>query len=481
MDVNTTTTKKWPEIIQGGMGVAISNWKLARAVSRTGQLGVVSGTGIDTVLLRRLQDGDVGGYMRKALAASPWPSLAQKIIDKYFVPNGKLSSQPYQRLPMWTLESSTWLRTVAMLGAFAEVWLAKFDHDGQVGINLLTKLSLPNLAILYGAMNAHVDVVLMGAGIPREIPGAINLLAKNEPASLKCEVVGMKAGEGPSSHFDPRDYNGVRQELHRPAFFPIISSYSLALLMSKKSTGSVEGFIIEGPTAGGHNAPPRGPKKYDESGQSIYDQRDVVDLHAVAALGYPFWLAGGYDSPAGLQSAQANGATGIQVGTLFAYCEESGMDRKVKKQVIQDIIKHPIHVHTDPFASPTGFPFKVVDVIGSLSDKEVYQNRTRRCDLGYLREAYLDQQNHVQYRCAAEPVHTYLEKGGCIENTVGRKCLCNGLMATAGLSQYQTSTLLEPPIVTSGDGIHKVAELISANHTTYTAKSVVSYLLGEKS
>jgi len=44
----------FPKIIQGGMGVAISNWKLARAVSRLGQLGVVSGTGIETILARRL-------------------------------------------------------------------------------------------------------------------------------------------------------------------------------------------------------------------------------------------------------------------------------------------------------------------------------------------------------------------------------------------------------------------------------------------
>ena len=33
-----------PTIIQGGMGVAVSNWRLARAVARAGQLGVVYGT-----------------------------------------------------------------------------------------------------------------------------------------------------------------------------------------------------------------------------------------------------------------------------------------------------------------------------------------------------------------------------------------------------------------------------------------------------
>ena len=42
-------------IIQGGMGVAVSDWRLAGAVSSEGQLSVVSGTDIDTVLVRRLQ------------------------------------------------------------------------------------------------------------------------------------------------------------------------------------------------------------------------------------------------------------------------------------------------------------------------------------------------------------------------------------------------------------------------------------------
>ena len=57
-----------PTIIQGGMGVAVSNWRLANAVARQGQLGVVSATALDTVLVRRLQDGDADGAMRRSMA-----------------------------------------------------------------------------------------------------------------------------------------------------------------------------------------------------------------------------------------------------------------------------------------------------------------------------------------------------------------------------------------------------------------------------
>ncbi|NJD19732.1 MAG: nitronate monooxygenase, partial [Gemmatimonadetes bacterium] len=60
-----------PVIIQGGMGVGISSWLLASAVSSRGQLGVVSGTALGTSFVRRLTDGDPGGPYRRAMAAFP--------------------------------------------------------------------------------------------------------------------------------------------------------------------------------------------------------------------------------------------------------------------------------------------------------------------------------------------------------------------------------------------------------------------------
>jgi len=55
------------------MGVAISHWRLARTVSIEGQLGVVSGAGLDVLLSRRLQLGDPGGHggMQVPLQRSP--------------------------------------------------------------------------------------------------------------------------------------------------------------------------------------------------------------------------------------------------------------------------------------------------------------------------------------------------------------------------------------------------------------------------
>ena len=92
-----------PIIIQGGMGVAVSAWHLAREVAQRGQLGVVSGTALDGVLARRLQDGDPGGHMRRALAAFPSPAMAQRVLDRYFLEGGRPEGQPYRPLPTLTI------------------------------------------------------------------------------------------------------------------------------------------------------------------------------------------------------------------------------------------------------------------------------------------------------------------------------------------------------------------------------------------
>ena len=88
-------------------------------------------------------------------------------------------------------------------------------------------------------------------------------------------------------------------------------------------------------------------------------------------------------------------------------------------------------------ASPTGFPFKVVQLEGTMSSDPVYQSRERVCDLGYLRTAYRMENGRIGYRCPAEPVDTYVAKGGVLEETIGRKCLCNALMADVGVGQVR--------------------------------------------
>ncbi|HEV1998711.1 MAG TPA: nitronate monooxygenase, partial [Candidatus Dormibacteraeota bacterium] len=168
---STSARAPLPRLIQGGMGVGVSGWQLARAVSARGHLGVVSGTAMDTVLVRRLQDGDPGGHMRSALSRFPVPEMATWALERYFLPGGRAPGKPYRRLAAFTHRSPPERHDLCVLGCFAEVTLARDGHENPVGMNLLTKVQIPTIASLYGAMLAGVGYVVMGAGIPREIPG----------------------------------------------------------------------------------------------------------------------------------------------------------------------------------------------------------------------------------------------------------------------------------------------------------------------
>lgn len=467
-----------PPIIQGGMGVGISHWRLARAVSRLGQLGVVSGTALDQVCARRLQDGDAGGHLARAFAAFPFPAMAQRVWKQYFRPAGRAGGEPYRRLPMQAVDNPRSLQELCILGNFAEVWLARQEHGHDVGINYLEKIQIPHLPSLYGSLLAGVGYVLMGAGIPLKIPGVLDRLIKHEPASYPLRVTGAQAGDEFTLHFDPHDYmESDWPPMRRPRFLAIVASHVLAATLAVKANGAVDGFIVEGPEAGGHNVPPRGRAQLSSTGEPVYGERDRADLSQFRALGRPFWLAGGYGTPEQLRSAQAAGAVGVQVGTAFALCQESGLRADYREAALDAVMAGRARVTTDPAASPTGFPFKVLQLPGTLAQPEVYRTRARICDLGYLREAYRTSEGDLGFRCPAEPVSTYLAKGGHLEDTVARKCLCNGLIATHGYPQVRAGRTIEPGIVTSGDGVLDVVAYLPPGAGGYSAADVIARML----
>ncbi len=470
-------------IIQGGMGVGVSGWPLARAVSRRGQLGVVSGTGLAAVLARRLQTGDIGGHLRRALAKFPLPAIAQRILDKYFVEGGKREKDPFVLTPMPQVKESLAARELTVTANFVEVFLAKEGHTNAVGINYLEKIQFPHLTSLFGAMLAGVDYVLMGAGIPRVIPGVLDALAAGKPATYRIDIEHAKDADVSDNEeeccttFDPALFcGGLAPHLARPRFLAIISSATLAMTLARKSNGQVDGFVVEGAIAGGHNAPPRGPMQLNERGEPLYGPRDVADLEKIRALKLPFWLAGGFGQPGKLAEAEALGASGIQVGTAFAFCEESGIDPEIKQRVLAESLSGAARVFTDPAASPTGFPLKVVQLPGTVSEPTVVASRERNCDLGYLRQTYRKEDGTLGYRCPAEPIDDYVRKGGRVEDTVGRKCLCNGLFATVGFAQLRPEGA-EPPLVTAGDDVVNVHHFLRPGHKTYSAAEVIERLL----
>lgn len=466
---------KLPEIIQGGMGVGVSGWQLANAVSRCGQLGVVSGALLETLLVRRLQQGDPGGHVRRALAAFPHQPLAERVLAGFFVEGGIAPDQPFRLLPRPGLTSPRATVEAAMAAGFVEVYLAREGHGGAVGINCLHKVAFLHLPTLYGAMLAGVDVVIMGAGIPRDIPPVLQGLCTHSVVSLQVPVHGAS---GPTTlSFDPREHLPLAlPELRRPAFLPVISATALAMLLSR--SGGVDGFIVEGHEAGGHNAPPRGKNAVDAAGDPVYTAQDAVDLAAMRKLGLPFWLAGDYGSAAGLERARELGAAGIQVGTAFAFCDESGFTPQVRARVRKLVREGAARVRTRAQVSPTLFPFKVLDLPGTLSDADVLAGRTPVCDIGHLCEPYVDEHGAIGYRCPAAGRDAYCRKGGAAELTAGKVCLCNALLADIGFGQRRPYGE-EQILITAGTGIEEIARHFRNADGNYSAKDVIASILGQ--
>jgi NAD(P)H-dependent flavin oxidoreductase YrpB (nitropropane dioxygenase family) len=403
--------------------------------------------------------------------------MAERVLNKYFIDGGRASTKPYIPVPTISLKPNQAAIDIQVVGNFVEVFLAKENHDGVVGINFLEKVQMATPLAAYGAMLAGVDYVLMGAGIPAEIPSLLNHLSRHEKFSL-----GVDVEEGTQKYFidiDPQAISGgTLPPLKRPQFLAIVSAHVLASFLAKEESTRPDGFVIEGPTAGGHNTPPRS-KEIDANGEPVFGPRDEADLTKVAATGLPFWLAGGRSTPEQVAAAIAAGAVGVQVGTLFALSDDSGFTPKYREILRNGTADSSLYVKTDRLASPTGFPFKVAQIEETVSNNDVYNARPRLCDLGYLRTPYERTPGVVGYRCPSEPIDMYIKKGGKVEDTDGRMCLCNGLTVTIGIGQTRADGYVESPLVTLGSDLGGSKELCAKYPQGWTATQAISYLLGQ--
>lgn len=500
------------------MGVYVSNWRLARAVARQrpGETaGTVSGTALDVVYVRLLQLGDPGGHARRALQAlddTYGVTLGRAICDRYFIEGGKAPGARFRSTPMQIVRADDGRRAFPMptgipavapfkledelinlliATGFAEVWLAKEGHSGKIFINFLNKIELPLIYALYGAILAGVDGVVVGAGNPEGLPAICRQLAQHTAVSHKISLLYREAGEEFVLAFDPRQVAGGRfaaQPLAAPPFLAIVSMEELAQALAGSESLPPDGFIIEHHTAGGHNANPSGPMIKDTLGQPIYGAKDEADLAAIRAVGIPFWLAGGYGSQPMLQAALAAGANGVQVGTVFALAEESGMKPEYRSAILAALKNGAADadlVRTTTF-SPTGFAFKVVQLQDTLANDDVYAGRPRICDIGMLQQRGFNKPDEdgnrtLFQRCPAGPIETYMNKRGLEHNTDERRCLCNGLLSCVGLGQVKEihgELVEEPAIVTLGNNLDGVRRLSRQGQARYHVQDVVADILG---
>lgn len=186
------------------------------------------------------------------MAHFPSPAMAQRVLATFFRDGGR-EGKPYRPNPTLTITPTREAVELSLVGNFVEVWLAKEGHDGVVGINFLEKIQMATPAAALGAMLGGVDYVLMGAGIPREIPRLLRDFAAGRPGSVNVDV----HGRGPTPcTVDPVAMLGddLPATLHKPDFLAIISVHSLATYLYRDEDIRPEGFVVEGPRAGGHSA-----------------------------------------------------------------------------------------------------------------------------------------------------------------------------------------------------------------------------------
>ena len=393
-----------------------------------------------------------------ALEDFPFREVAQRVINEY-------GGKPSKGIPVFSVNPSRALSELTICANYAFVKMAKNGHSNPISINYLEKIAMPHLLAIFGAMLAGVDFITMGAGIPDQIPAVISAYATGNPATYKIPVVGER--ERYEIRFNPAEFFGCAiPPLKKPGFIPIVSSNVLGEILKKRlPPGSIQGAVIEKDTAGGHNAPPRN--------KIAYGPDDEVDFLRFTKLELPFWIAGSYASPENLALAESVGANGIQAGSIFALSRESGMRSDIREEIIRQAFNGTLKIRTDMRISPTGFPFKVVELAETISDKTTYDSRDRICDKGALVVLYRKPDGSIGYRCPSEPIDAYLRKGGKIEDTVGRGCICNGLLVKA---EMQLPGEKEPGVATLGDDTRFIRHLVTGPEDSYSAVDALNYL-----
>jgi nitronate monooxygenase len=444
-----------PRLIQAGMGVRISSAQLANATARLGALGVVSGVGLRHVVIEEVRAGNE----EVIEAASTFP-LGQYVEELLAFAPGEANHNRSAPMDVPDPERAARPRRLSAISAYTEVVRARKGHHGKVGINVMWKCALTVLPTIYGAMLAGVDALLCSAGVPMELPGILRSIRAGEdlayaPLSgtgthVRLEIAADRAASLLASTKPPR-------------MMPVLSNYALPKrildVWEREYAGARPfAFILENHQAGGHNAPPRNKTDFGE--------QDEIDgyFDKVRGLGVPIYVAGAFPgggTHADLARWMERGAYGIQVGSRFALCEESGMRRDLKDQVIEGNARGETQVRTDQRVSPTGYPFKYVPLPNTMADRTLYEQRRRICNRGYLLQSRFetlpDGTVKETYLCPGMPARQYVKLGGSPEDLTDRICLCNALLSTAGFF-----TASEPPLVTLGVSGMQVKERLTA-------------------
>ncbi|MDD3845685.1 MAG: nitronate monooxygenase [Syntrophorhabdaceae bacterium] len=323
-------------IIQGGMGIGVSLSPLASAVAAEGGIGIVSSACLDRLL-------------------------------------GKRNNKVYSTYD----------------AVYEEVCLSR-EKGGVSGINIMVAIARDYDVTVKAAIDAKVDVIISGGGLPLTLPGITN------------------PGE--------------------TALVPIVSSVRALEVIYKKWERlgyRPDAVVLEGPLAGGHLGFKVGDLGLESNKlENLFPPiKDFASRHG----DIPVIVAGGIYDRDDIARFLAMGADGVQMGTRFLATVESSATEAYKHAVVnagpEDIL-----VASSP-GSPCGMPFMVIKespmFVSALNNR-----RKPRCDKGYIMMKNREGRYAV---CKAQE-----DRGGFF-------CICNGLLSSGGYNMDA-----EEPLYTVG-------------------------------
>ena len=221
----------------------------------------------------------------------------------------------------------------------------------------------------YGAMLAGVDYVLMGAGIPRDIPALLDRLAIHDAVRLPVDV----AGDRRRVRRRARPARAARRR-PAPAGAPgvpgdRVRARARGLPGARRAhpTGRVR---HRGPArrrpqrAAARSADPRRPRPAGLRAPRRRRPRQGRRTR-VCRSGWP----APYGTPERLCRRTRGRARPVCRSARCSRCARSPGSRPTcARELLAELATGTLDVRTDAVASPTGFPFKVVQLPGTLSD-----------------------------------------------------------------------------------------------------------------
>ncbi|BDQ35629.1 NAD(P)H-dependent flavin oxidoreductase [Pseudodesulfovibrio portus] len=196
--------------------------------------------------------------------------------------------------------------------------------DGLLGVNIMCALT--NYSdMVKTSIREGVDLIISGAGLPMDLPGYLREVSDELKKDIKTKLV------------------------------PIVSSGRAANILCKKWMKKFEylpdGFVVEGPRAGGH----LGFKAEDLEKPEFQLENIVTDvINAVQPYrdshhkDIPVIAAGGVYTGDDIAKFLEMGAAGVQMGTRFVATEECDADEAFKQAYVNaqkedvTIIKSPV-------------------------------------------------------------------------------------------------------------------------------------------